>query len=46
MENKYFSNGSFEILQSTDLNQVITGNFETIKTDQKESAMGGSRWTL
>ncbi|XP_044010177.1 uncharacterized protein LOC122853824 [Aphidius gifuensis] len=46
IETKYFTDGCMEILQSTDLDEVLTKNFEKLKTDIEEKEMEGSGWTL
>lgn len=46
MKTKFFSDGSFEILQSSLLNEILTDNFETLQTNMEESQLRGSGWSL
>ncbi|XP_044019455.1 uncharacterized protein LOC122859838 [Aphidius gifuensis] len=42
VETKYFSEGSFEVLQSSDLNQLFKENFEHFLDDVEEAELKGS----
>ncbi|XP_044019500.1 uncharacterized protein LOC122859882 [Aphidius gifuensis] len=46
IETKYFSDGCMEILQSSNLDDILSNNFEILKADLEEKEMRGSGWTL
>jgi len=46
VETKYFSEGSFEVLQSSDLNQLFKENFDHFIEDVEEAELNGSGWKL
>ncbi|XP_044019091.1 uncharacterized protein LOC122859523 [Aphidius gifuensis] len=46
IETKYFSFGCMEILQSSNLDDILSNNFEILKADLEEKEMRGSGWTF
>ncbi|XP_044005518.1 uncharacterized protein LOC122850432 [Aphidius gifuensis] len=46
VETKYFSEGSFEVLQSSDLSQLFKENFEHFLEDVEDAELNGSGWKL